>query len=191
MFKYKYDELIEPTLTALKQLGGSASNDEITDKVIEILNLSDEEINEIHKGSTTKLVYRLAWARTYLKSAGLIVNSFRGVWVLTDEGNKVTKVDKEMVKKIAKENMLTNKNNTIQKDNEKYQAEDDDGEIEELTWQNEIIELIKNASPNQFEKLCQRLLRELGFKNVEVTGRSHDGGIDGKVTIDKEWFAKI
>ena len=34
--------------------------------------------------------------------------------------------------------------------------------------------------PDAFERLCQRLLRELGFKNVEVTGRSGDGGIDGK-----------
>lgn len=34
--------------------------------------------------------------------------------------------------------------------------------------------------PDKFERLCQRMLRELGFVNVEVTGRSGDGGIDGK-----------
>jgi len=34
--------------------------------------------------------------------------------------------------------------------------------------------------PYSFEKLCQRLLRELGFQNVEVTKQSNDGGIDGK-----------
>ena len=30
-----------------------------------------------------------------------------------------------------------------------------------------------------FERLCQRFLRESGFIEVEVTGRSGDGGIDG------------
>jgi restriction system protein len=34
--------------------------------------------------------------------------------------------------------------------------------------------------PAAFERLSQLLLRELGFKNVEVTGKSGDGGIDGK-----------
>lgn len=33
--------------------------------------------------------------------------------------------------------------------------------------------------PDAFERLCQRLLRESGFIQVEVTGRSGDGGIDG------------
>jgi restriction system protein len=34
--------------------------------------------------------------------------------------------------------------------------------------------------PSAFERLCQRFLRESGFQQVEVTGRSGDGGIDGK-----------
>ncbi|MFC4165644.1 restriction endonuclease [Epilithonimonas zeae] len=43
-----------------------------------------------------------------------------------------------------------------------------------------MLESIRNIEPMQFERLCQRLLRELGFINVEVTGKSNDGGIDGK-----------
>jgi len=34
--------------------------------------------------------------------------------------------------------------------------------------------------PSAFERLAQRILRESGFIQVEVTGRSGDGGIDGK-----------
>lgn len=30
-----------------------------------------------------------------------------------------------------------------------------------------------------FERFCQRLLRESGFEEVNITGRSGDGGIDG------------
>ncbi len=34
--------------------------------------------------------------------------------------------------------------------------------------------------PDAFERLVQRLLRESGFIQVEVTGRSGDGGVDGQ-----------
>ncbi len=39
--------------------------------------------------------------------------------------------------------------------------------------------LIKKVTPAGFERLCQLLLREEGFEQVEITGRSGDGGIDG------------
>lgn len=42
-----------------------------------------------------------------------------------------------------------------------------------------MIEVIRALPPAGFERLCQRLLREAGFAEVEVTGRSGDGGIDG------------
>lgn len=37
-----------------------------------------------------------------------------------------------------------------------------------------------NISPDAFERLTQRLLRESGITQVEVTGKVGDGGIDGK-----------
>jgi restriction system protein len=40
--------------------------------------------------------------------------------------------------------------------------------------------MIRGLPAGGFERLCQRLLRESGFQQVEVTGRSGDGGIDGK-----------
>ncbi len=59
-FKYKYDDLFNPTLTALKNLVGSGSVSEIEEQVIGILELTENAINEIHRESTTKLKYRLA-----------------------------------------------------------------------------------------------------------------------------------
>lgn len=86
IFKYKYDDLFNPTLVALHTLGGSGSVEEIEDKVALQLKLSDKEINDIHRGNRTKLTYRLAWARNYLKRYGLIENSARGIWALTEQG---------------------------------------------------------------------------------------------------------
>ncbi len=51
---------------------------------------------------------------------------------------------------------------------------------EESRWQDELLDEILKLQPTAFEKLCQRVLRESGFVKVEVTGRSGDGGIDGK-----------
>ena len=184
-FKYKYDELFNPTLSALKQLGDSGSVSEIENEVIKILNLSEEAINEIHRESTTKLTYRLAWARNYLKRFGLLENSSRGVWALTEEGQKVSSVDKEKVKKIVvqkdKEERLEKQNKKTEKDIPKIENESE--ELQEFSWQEKLLETIRKIEPAQFERLCQRLLRELGFINVEVTGKSSDGGIDGKGII--------
>jgi restriction system protein len=39
--------------------------------------------------------------------------------------------------------------------------------------------VLKSLSPRGFELICERLLREHGFEEVEVTQQSRDGGIDG------------
>src|SRR3990167_61569 len=93
----KFDEMYDALLKALHELGGSASIDEQEEKVAEILKLSDEEINEIHRGHRTKLNYRLAWTRNYLKRFGLLENSAREVWSLTKRGTTVNHVDKDKV----------------------------------------------------------------------------------------------
>jgi restriction system protein len=177
-FEYKYDELFNPLLKALYNLGGSGSVEEIEEKVTTILNLTDKQVSEIHRGNTSKLSYRLAWARNYLKRFGLLENSSRGIWALTEEGIKIKSVDKDTVKrKVA----AFYKNDKIIK-TQLTKAEDlevDNEELQKITWQEEIIEELQNISPKAFERLCQRLLRELGFQNVEVTGQSNDGGIDG------------
>ena len=175
IFKYKYDELFNPVLQALHQLDGSGSNDEIEEKLVSILNLSNEEIEDIHRGNTTKLSYRAAWARNYLKRLGLIENSSRAVWVLTPEGRKTKAIDRVEAKKIVK--TLSGVKKAGEKDEPTVEAISE--ELAEINWADELVEVLKKLEPAAFERLSQRLLRELGFTNVEVTGKSGDGGIDG------------
>jgi len=175
IFKFKYDELFNPVLQALHRLGGSATNEEIEEKLAAILDLSNEAVEEIHRGSTTKLSYRAAWAKNYLKRLGLIENTSRAVWVLTPEGRNTKEINREEAKKIVKR--LSGVKKQPEKDEPATQAVPD--ELSELDWSDELIELIKKLDPSAFERLSQRLLRELGFNNVEVTGKSGDGGIDG------------
>lgn len=168
----KYDELFNPLLQALHELGGSASVSELEEKVAEILKLSEKDVNEIHRGNRTKLSYRLAWSRNYLKRFGLLENSSRGVWSLTQKGNETKSVDKEVVNK-------TVKNLDLSVDVEDETKVTDKQVVKQLVWQDELLDILKALSPSEFEKLCQRVLREAGFIQVKVTGRSGDGGIDG------------
>ena len=180
-FKYKYDELFNPTLTALHDLGGSGSIVEIEEKVATILNLTDDEANDIHRGNTSKLSYRLAWARNYLKRFGLLENSSRSIWSLTEKGLRTTSIDKDKVKRAVKTESKKDRLNKKQSHTTTEFFDDSENEdLQKFTWQEEIINELQNISPSSFERLCQRLLRELGFQNVEVTGQTNDGGIDGK-----------
>jgi restriction system protein len=63
-------------------------------------------------------------------------------------------------------------------DDEKEELEGDE-EVVSTNWKNRLLEVLRKLSPDTFERLAQRLLRESGFIKVEVTGRSGDGGIDG------------
>lgn len=178
-------ELVEPTFAALVELGGSATIDEIRDKVISILNLSDEIVDEPHKGSasqTTELEYQLAWARTRLKNYGAIANSKRGVWMITPDFANRPSITREEVTDHIKKTKLNNKSST---EAEVIVNDDDptnDGiELpEELEpWRVELADTLHNMNPYAFERLSMLLLRECGFSQVSVTKKSGDGGIDG------------
>ena len=167
----KYDEFIEPLFIAMRELGGSASIGELEEKVAIIMQLSDGQLSEIHRNNKTQFSYRLAWARTYLKRFGVITNSSRGVWALTAKGQNQEVVAKEEVKKLV-QNM-----DRVQK------PKIDKKGPEELEWQDQTLQFLKAISPDAFERLCQRILRESGFTSVVVTGKAGDGGIDGKGVV--------
>lgn len=168
-----YDSLFNPLLEAFHNLGGSASVSEQEIEVARILKLSEKDIAEIHRGNRTVLSYRLAWARNYLKRFGIIVNSKRGVWALTNIGLKTKSLDKNEVNKSVK-SLDRIEINKKQVSGELFEDESPDA------WEDELLNILKKIDPSAFERLCQRLLRESGFIQVEVTGRSNDGGIDGK-----------
>lgn len=170
---------MNPLLKALHELGGSGSIEEISGKVSESLGFPEDVLAIPHdpeKSSQTEVEYRLAWARTYLKKYGLIENSDRGIWVIIPAKREVTSVNPKEVVKTVRE--------MTRKEREGRQAaEQGDEELPEETetWRSKLqYVLTKELSPDAFERLVKRMLRESGFVQVEVTGRTGDGGIDGK-----------
>lgn len=179
-----YDELIVPTVIALKQLGGSGTVEEINSKVYEISRISDEILEIPHgEDGRSEIEYRLAWSKTYLKKFGLIENSSRGIWALSKPDIDTSKLDYvEIVKTVREINKATNGQNgkTVKADTELIEQEiTNEIELSE-DWKVKLLNVLYNISPAAFERLAQRLLRESGFFQVEVTGKVGDGGIDGK-----------
>jgi restriction system protein len=173
----KYDELFNPVLRALHDLGGSATNQELEDKVIELLKLPEEEAYERREGkSQTRLNYRTAWAKSYLKKHGIVDNTERGVWALTAEGQKTTEVNPADVKASVRAEFVNKRQ--IGENPDQEIDEENTSEVEE-SWKDRLLSVLVGMSPDAFERLSQRLLRESGFTQVEVSGRSGDGGIDG------------
>jgi len=179
-----FDELIIPTVKALIELGGSGTIEEINTKVYEIAELTDEVLQIPHGevGNMNEIDYRLAWSKTYLKKYGLVENSSRGVWALINSDIKISELDHiEIVRKVREQNKPINTKPKITK----TEVEQIDDEITEEVneteeWKDKLLNVLYNISPAAFERLAQRILRESGFSQVEVTGKVGDGGIDGK-----------
>ena len=177
-----FDELFIPTIKALQELGGSGSIEEINSKVYVIARVSDDILQVSHgeEGTVSEVDYRLAWSRTYLKKFGLFENSSRGIWALSKSDIDVNNLDyveiaravREQTKPTQPINSQTSKTSIEQE----VTAEVDDTE----EWKEQLLNTLYNISPVAFERLAQRLLRESGFFQVEVTGKVGDGGIDGK-----------
>jgi restriction system protein len=162
-----------PTLEALKALGGSASNEELLEKIIEMGKLPEEITSVMHKNNRqTRLAYYLAWSRTVLHRGGAIENSARGVWRITPKGNTLSKDDVLTLYKNRKKLIPAG-------DSEELRGNELTEDFEGTAWKDKLLKVLKEISPSSFERLAQQILRESGFTKVEVLGKSNDGGIDG------------
>jgi restriction system protein len=82
-----YYDLLWPTLQAVREIGDSG---EIVEKVTEREGFTEAQQSVPHgDGPSSEIEYRLAWARTYLKGMGALINSARGVWSTTERGRRV------------------------------------------------------------------------------------------------------
>jgi restriction system protein len=175
----QYNELMWPALQATKELGGSATVSEMNERAMALAGITEEQQAVPHgeDGRLSEVEYRLHWARTHLKGVGALENSARGVWALTDRGRSITEPELRAATKAwrdsARERRLARRDSQVA-----TTESDDEGEVEG-GWKDQLIARLLQLPPEGFERLAQRILREAGFVNVTVTGKSGDGGIDG------------
>jgi restriction system protein len=173
-----------PLIQALKDLGGSAAPREALERIAEIEKVPDSVRNEVLSSGQERFYNQVHWARQYLVWEGLIDSGKRGVWTLTPKGLDA-KLDATSSREIFLEQVR--KHAAIRKPTVAVSesSSDTDGKPEDTAQSDEdaslqqFLRVVKDLSPNGFERLSMRLLREAGFERVSVTGRSNDGGIDG------------
>lgn len=181
-----------PLLDALRDLGYSGKPREVSERIAKNLNLSDEILDQQLKSGENRFHNQVAWARQYLIWEGYLDSSVRGTWKLTAKGKEthLTEVESgEIFRKWVEINRLARKEKSKKEIVE--EQEEHDPESTELNDDTSLLEVLQNLSPKGFENVCRELLREHGFEKVEVTGQSHDGGIDGYGVLEINPFVSF
>lgn len=170
-----------PVVEVLRELGGSGRPAEVTDLVIERMNISEAEQEVTNKNGGSRVRNQVAWARMYLVKADFLSSSQRGVWSLTKKGRNV-ELSPGSVLTSFRESQRQFAEERKQRDAEKADKPEDDTDVDSVDtgdYRSELLATLRTLPPEGFERICQRLLRESGFQQVTVTGKSGDGGIDG------------
>lgn len=175
----QFIRFFKPVIEVLKESGGSGTAAETIDQTIEKMNISEKEQEATNKNGQSRVRNQVNWARLYLVRAGYLDSSKRGIWSLTEKG---ISIDLELFDILGTFKQVQKVFRDEKKPKTKAEPFEDDvveHEIEPKDHRAKLLNLIKSLPPGGFERLSQRLLRESGFQQVVVTGRSGDGGIDG------------
>jgi len=166
-----------PILDILKGLGGSGSPTEVKDSLIERTPLSEEEVSEKLGSGVTRIDNQIIWAKVYLSAAGFLDYSNDNLWRLTATGLNAKPTEEVMISAVKKIHSGAKKK-------DKNIVEEEMEVVEHIQYKEELLSILQSVSPQGFERICQRILRESGFKKVIVKGRSGDGGIDGEGILE-------
>lgn len=175
----EFTQWLGPVLDALKALDGSGKPREVCDHIAEHCDVPTSILDATLKSGQTRFYNQVHWARQYLVWEGLLDGSTHGVWSLTKSGYEA-RVDEFDARKIVARWVKIHA--AARKSAIPVTEHADDPASPELEEEEDsaiLLEILKKVTPEGFERICARLLRESGFERVTVTGRPKDGGIDG------------
>ena len=194
----KYDEMYNDVLNVLKDKKEHTIS-EIRDYIIKVYKINEIEQKEVLSSGRNLFTNRVGWTATYLKKAGVITSSRRGVFSITNEGLKLVKqnikIDNNELSKfesfIEFKGEIHNKRDNIENKEEKFTPQE---EIENaiiklnLELESELLQEILNQSSDFLENLAIKLITKMGYGKIEnsfVTPKTNDEGIDGIVLEDE------
>ena len=188
----QFARYINPLLAVLRNLGGSARSGEAKAAVAEYLKLPAKSLDDQLASGSSRFENQVGWARYYLVRSGYIDSSRRGVWALTEKGRSVGALTDAEIKALL-QGVVAQWGRRSQDEQEPAdeQAEAPSPDEPVGDHRTRLLELLQALPPSGFERLCQRLLREAGFQQVTVTGRSGDGGIDGVGILELNAFVSF
>ena len=166
--------------------------------------LTVEERKELLPSKTQEVIFnRIGWARTYMKKAGLLEDTRRGVFKITERGQAVLgenleRLSTKYLRKFDEFNEFQKKHN--EKDSKSESDVISEATPEEMLESgytklsenlvDDILVNIAKCSPSFFEHLVVDLLVHMGYggsfsEAAQVVGKSGDEGIDGIIKEDK------
>jgi restriction system protein len=194
----EFTKWIGPLLDTLRELGGSAKPREACTLIARRLELPASVIEATNANGQERFYNQVAWARQYLVWEGLLDGSRRGTWSLTPKGweTQLSDTDSREIylkwaqvhaeqRRAAREAVLDSAAT------EPLTPEALDGLPEEEEDETALLDVLRSLSPAGFEGVCAGLLRDSGFEEVTVEGRSGDGGIDGVGVLQLNAFVRM
>lgn len=183
----EFVRFVGPVIDALGELGGSGRPEEVRGAIAKALNISEEEqARPLPSGVQSRFENQVHWARFYLAKGGYIDASRHGVWTLTEKARALGKVSpaqgREIYRAVAVEFVKSRGKASSAADvksTDEQMAPTTEAEHTFINYKEAVAAKLLALPAAGFERFCQRLLRESGFEEVTITGRSGDGGIDG------------
>lgn len=180
----KFISYMPRVLDALKAMGGAAKPRDVYDWIAKQIDLPEEKRWERDAKGNIHFQNQVQWARQHLFWGGLIDGSKRNNWALTPEGaNAHLNIEtcEQIVQKIRRNIQgRPTRPPRPQSQTEVPTIEPEDAtEPPEEAEENKVLAMLQSLPPKGFEHFCKRLLYECGLERVQVTGGSHDRGIDG------------
>lgn len=205
-----YETIMLPLLKSLEDRKEHSLRDAVS-FISDQFNLTEDERNEkLPSGGQTVIYNRVGWARTYMSKAGLIARTKRGAFKITERGLDALRANpKEINGKYLeqypefvefqqlKRAQVSKSPQSLQEmlDDRSEKTPDEliaDGYLKiRASVASELLDRVRNNTPQFFEKVVLLLLGKMGYGEGSVTGRSGDGGIDGLVNQDKLGLDKI
>ena len=178
---------------------------EAIDSISDLFKLSEEQTKEVLPSGRLYIIdNRVGWARTYLKKAGLLEDTRRSHFRITEEGlktlaNSPTEINIKFLQQFSGFNEFRKKKDDEEEQEQVIQEDSSQTpqELLEYGYQKikrdlaqELIESVKKVSPRFFEQLVVELLLKMGYGGSlkdagKAIGQSGDGGIDGIIKEDK------
>jgi len=180
---------------------------ELRDSLAKYFNLTEEEKSELlSKSKQKRFNNRVGWARTYLKKAELLAYTQKGYFKITDRGltvlhEKPSKINIKYLKRFPEFLEFKKSSKKIDqikgKEIESILEEKTPEELLEIGYEkyqekllSDLLEKVKQCSPEFFERLVVELLVGMGYGGSfedagKAIGKSGDEGIDGIIKEDK------
>ncbi len=165
---------------------------------------SEEQEELLPSGKQSRFDNRVAWARSYFKQAGLVENTRRGYFKISQRGLDLLKTNPDKINKKTLEQypeFLIFQNVRREVNEVEHLSDEPEKQTPEEQLENsykivsdilaaEIIQRVKACSPTFFEQLVVELLLAMGYGGTRADagraiGQSGDGGIDGIIDEDR------